>query len=203
MGLLAYQGAVRHMKQCVIDGCDKPARSISADWCKMHYHRWYRHGDPLAKRTRPVCSSLGCNRWVQANGLCPVHRRKQPDHICTLQDCGKQVHAKGLCSYHYRKDKGLVPRGRKHKRRARTFGVEYEPVNALKVYERDRWRCGICAKRVNKNAKWPDQMCPSLDHIIPMSRGGDHTYANTQCSHWICNVLKSNGGSGEQLALAI
>ncbi|NKT24515.1 hypothetical protein [Prescottella equi] len=29
---------------CTVDGCTKEARSYSADWCKMHYHRWYRHG---------------------------------------------------------------------------------------------------------------------------------------------------------------
>lgn len=35
------------MKQpnCTIEGCDKPARSGRAIYCKMHYHRWYRHGD--------------------------------------------------------------------------------------------------------------------------------------------------------------
>ena len=29
---------------CSVPGCEKPARSGSAEWCKMHYHRWYRHG---------------------------------------------------------------------------------------------------------------------------------------------------------------
>lgn len=29
-----------------------------------------------------------------------------------------------------------------------------------------------------------------LDHVIPMSKGGGHTYANTQCSHLKCNVDK-------------
>lgn len=31
---------------CQIDGCAKPARSGRATMCPMHYHRWYRHGDP-------------------------------------------------------------------------------------------------------------------------------------------------------------
>ncbi len=34
-------------RTCSIDGCIKPLRSSSAKWCAMHYHRWYRHGDPL------------------------------------------------------------------------------------------------------------------------------------------------------------
>lgn len=29
---------------CTIDDCEKPLRSSGAKWCKMHYHRWYRHG---------------------------------------------------------------------------------------------------------------------------------------------------------------
>lgn len=31
---------------CTIDGCIKPLRSPGATMCPMHYHRWYRHGDP-------------------------------------------------------------------------------------------------------------------------------------------------------------
>ena len=30
---------------CTVPGCDKPLRSSGAQWCAMHYHRWYRHGD--------------------------------------------------------------------------------------------------------------------------------------------------------------
>lgn len=29
---------------CTVNGCEKPARSAHAVYCKMHYHRWYRHG---------------------------------------------------------------------------------------------------------------------------------------------------------------
>jgi len=31
-------------RTCSVEGCVKPPRSGSAEWCKMHYHRWYRHG---------------------------------------------------------------------------------------------------------------------------------------------------------------
>ena len=32
-------------RTCTVPGCEKPSRSASAQWCKKHYHRWYRHGD--------------------------------------------------------------------------------------------------------------------------------------------------------------
>lgn len=31
---------------CTIEGCGKEARTGNAAYCPMHYHRWYRHGDP-------------------------------------------------------------------------------------------------------------------------------------------------------------
>lgn len=32
-------------RTCGVAGCAKPPRSGKAELCKMHYHRWYRHGD--------------------------------------------------------------------------------------------------------------------------------------------------------------
>lgn len=35
-----------------------------------------------------------------------------------------------------------------------------------------------------------DPMMVSLEHIIPLSRGGEHSYANTALSHLRCNLSK-------------
>ena len=37
--------------QCSIEGCDSPVQGIAHGWCRMHYARWWRHGDPLITRT--------------------------------------------------------------------------------------------------------------------------------------------------------
>ena len=63
-------------------------------------------------------------------------------------------------------------------------------INSAEVYERDRWVCGICLERVDRRLIWPDPMSPSLDHIVPLSRGGAHQLANVQCAHLSCNVRK-------------
>lgn len=41
------------MKQCSVDGCEKPARTRG--WCPNHYQNWRTKGDPLAYKvkTRP------------------------------------------------------------------------------------------------------------------------------------------------------
>lgn len=51
-------------RTCVVDGCDKPPRTAKADWCRMHYHRWYRHGTTEAS-ARNVRTGPG-RRYVMA-----------------------------------------------------------------------------------------------------------------------------------------
>lgn len=53
--------------------------------------------------------------------------------------------------------------------------------------------CGICGQPVDKTLKWPHPMSKTVDHIIPVSRGGHPSdIDNMQLAHMICNRLKSN-----------
>ena len=53
--------------------------------------------------------------------------------------------------------------------------------------------CGICGKPVDKSLKYPDQMCATVDHIIPVSRNGDPVaLENLQLAHRYCNRMKSD-----------
>lgn len=79
------------------------------------------------------------------------------------------------------------------RRRARLRGVEVESFRNVDVFERDGWVCGICGGDVDRDLVWPDHMSASLDHIVPVSKGGTHTLDNVQCSHFICNSLKQAG----------
>ncbi len=90
---------------------------------------------------------------------------------------------------------------RKH--RALKHKTQVEPVNEKIVFMRDGWICQICHKRVNKSLKHPHLMSPSLDHIIPLSQGGSHTYANVQLTHLRCNLSKQDNvlAYGEQLRI--
>ena len=77
-----------------------------------------------------------------------------------------------------------------HKRRAISYGVLYERVDRYEIFERDNWVCGICGNRVEQQFEHPHPMSASLDHVVPMSKGGHHSPDNTQCSHLDCNLRK-------------
>lgn len=87
---------------------------------------------------------------------------------------------------------------RKHHSKARRYQCEREMFDPRKVFERDGYRCQLCMK-MTKPAKgdgW-QPLAPSLDHIVPLSKRGPHTMANTQCAHRICNSRKSDKPLGQ------
>ena len=53
--------------------------------------------------------------------------------------------------------------------------------------------CAICGKRVDKKLKYPHPMSATVDHIIPVSKGGHPSdLSNLQLAHFHCNRQKSD-----------
>ncbi len=53
--------------------------------------------------------------------------------------------------------------------------------------------CGICGKPVDKTLRSPHPMSATVDHIIPVSKGGHPSdLSNLQLAHRSCNREKSN-----------
>ena len=66
-------------RTCSIDGCDKPLKGYG--WCRNHYERQRRHGDPL--------------------GGDPTPRPRPVDGLCTIDGCDHPHYARGWCNMHY------------------------------------------------------------------------------------------------------
>lgn len=78
------------------------------------------------------------------------------------------------------------------RRRAVSRDITADKVERLIVFDRDRWTCQLCNMPVFRVFRWPAPWSASLDHVLPLSRGGEHTYQNTQLAHLRCNLRKSN-----------
>ena len=53
--------------------------------------------------------------------------------------------------------------------------------------------CGICGKPVDRSLKYPHPMSATVDHIIPINRGGHPSdIDNLQLAHFVCNRQKSD-----------
>lgn len=91
---------------------------------------------------------------------------------------------------------------RRIKRKALQRGATVESVNPAKVFDRDGWRCKLCGIKTPKSKRgtYADD-APELDHIMPLSKGGDHSYRNTQCACRRCNGAKADRPMGQMLLI--
>lgn len=86
-------------------------------------------------------------------------------------------------------------KGGKWRQRAEFYGCnEFDSSITLeKVIKKFDGVCQLCGKPINKEAiskGHPQRDYPTVDHIIPLSKGGSHTWGNVQLAHMGCNAGK-------------
>ena len=133
----------------------------------IHRHRFRR----WRERASQPCIDCGCPVGVARTKTYPASRCGS----CAAKERNRQSRISGK------------------KREARLRGVTVEAVDPIKVFERDGWRCYLCGCETPKGKRGTyDDDAPELEHIIPVSRGGEHSYANTACSCRSCNAAKGD-----------
>jgi 5-methylcytosine-specific restriction endonuclease McrA len=150
------------------------------------------------------------NRVSTARGLCRTcywaAQEAKPETDRTCAECGLLFKARGekrrFCSAGCANRAGnranrLSPAGRAAKRRRRyrlRGAVGQGRYDRMAVYQRDRWRCGICGGRVPKVAVVPHPQAPTIDHIVALANGGSDEWTNVRLAHFICNSRRGTGG---------
>lgn len=175
------------MDQRTCPVCDQPLPATAPEnkrYCGAAcWQKQYR-----AKETRN-CSVEGCTNRLRAKGLCSTHYNQQDPNRHASTTCNDpEARRLGWLAHHKR-------------RRAQLRGASTEVIHRKDIAERDGWTCWLCHKPVDPDTAWPDLMCASLDHVVPLSCGGDHTRANVRLAHFRCNVARGNRPHGEQLRL--
>lgn len=60
----------------------------------------------------------------------------------------------------------------------------------IEIFKRDGWRCHLCRWPVDRDARVPDLWAPTIDHLLPLSKGGPDTADNVATAHFQCNSIK-------------
>lgn len=118
-------------------------------------------------------------------------------HLCKM--CGASMRGwnkfcSELCASRYHNSKGWTLR------RARIKDALIDRDITLKeVYETDGGICYLCGGQCDWNDCRRDGTqfivggsYPSIDHVVPLTKGGEHSWSNVRLAHLSCNAKKGN-----------
>lgn len=161
--------------------------------CGERYH---------APKGASYCSSR-CEWRDNKEGYNRERRERYSRQRNNCELCGQFFHGRGKYCPHGCRDKARRMRRReaKDRRRARLKEATVEEFGRIEIYQRDNWQCQICGDKVDVDADPEGTDYPSLDHIVPISQGGEHSRRNVQLTHRSCNTDKADGAVGSQLLL--
>lgn len=167
----------------------------------FHYHRKKKYcsrycANVAHGHARPPTSPIGESRLCENCGC--AFTMKASNQIACSDKCRARLYR---CS-----EAGKAAQAKRNafKRAITRYSPDADKIDVWAVFEHDGWRCQICGKHTPKNRRSTNYSnAPELDHRVPLSRGGRHTYANVQCACRDCNRSKGNRSSIGQLPLIV
>ena len=207
--LLVAVGEVIRCSRCGADlppEAFAPAHRRPGDWCRacrktyMAEYQWRIRGAgavhgpklPPQPKVERVCQVCGA----------PARRT-----LCANPECAKSANNERTRQRNRRMRDNPTPQwtdSRRRgwsRRRAVKRGARAEPYSRTAIAERDRWRCHLCGKPIAKDQIVPHPRALTMDHVVPLARGGDDVAANIRIAHFLCNATKGLRAMDEQLMM--
>lgn len=188
---LQFKSTKRRCDTCAVarrsPGPSSPITYDDCEWCGRCF---------VARRKRKYCS-LQCQRWQHPNA-----QRLSAIGYSNCTVCGTTfVRRAGIigrcCSEPCRR------RARRRHERKRLRKAQLRDRYTLReVAERDGWRCHLCHKAVPDRPYAARDEDATVDHLVPLSAGGDDTLINVALAHNGCNTRRSDRGVAQLRLLA-
>lgn len=181
--------------QCAVAGCESLRRK--REWCEGHYTRWRRTGSVKDEdqawvwgefKVCTVCSDVipdagEFRRYCSRTCATAPDKTPRPT-VAFCAQCKSPI--------------DLLARSESGRRKYSSARVctdcraPHLQRNVPALLLRDGESCGICADSIDASLKYPDPRSPSVDHVMPRSRGGADHMDNYQLAHLICNIRKQD-----------
>lgn len=148
--------------------CANVARNLARGFTPRPPRKSRRRRQAETILAKAAAGTTGGSRvWVQ--GACLV--------------CDAQFLSPGLASRYCSRECRAVARS------SRSW-ISYEDRRS--IYVRDAWTCQICREPTSRRYSASDPWSPTLDHVVPRSRGGSDDPTNLRLSHLWCNSVRGD-----------
>ena len=129
---------------------------------------------------------------------------KELSKIKECEYCGRIFYAKDynwycsdICKATMKKEKQKAHKRLREAKAKKNGKIEWN-ISLEKLIQRDEGICKICGRQVDTEDYYytdegyfiAGENYPSIDHIIPLAKGGTHTWNNIQLAHRHCNSIK-------------
>lgn len=173
--------AIRHQHLINCPGCQEIKRNKEKEEMRIR-----REAEMIEKQMAAWRSKLASRK---------KKLKDKPIHECSI--CGKPTDNRNCCSDKCQKI--YTQRTHDQRRRARIRdAVIDKDIQLMELFRRDKGVCHICGGECDIN----DFMIsddghyitgnnyPTIDHVIPLAKGGKHSWDNVKLAHFICNSKK-------------
>jgi len=178
------------------DKCFREKESIYCSICNKNFLPKYSNETICSDKCREEAYIIRLKNQALRNEA----SFKSEIKIC--KSCGEEFETKykGLrdfCSERCKKRKGKE-QDKIRARRMKENGEVDTDITLDKVYKKYDGECQICKRKCNYNDFGENingyiiygNSYPSIDHIVPISKGGTHTWGNVQLACRLCNSYK-------------
>lgn len=144
-----------------------------------------------AFRKAEFCSRV-CKDKARDAGSALAREQSKPERAC--RHCGVEMPKSMRSDAGYCSEKCNSNANSQRRKAAIRSGNAVAKVDRAYIIERDNGVCHLCKKKVATHLI-------TLDHIIPLSKGGEHVAENLAVAHLSCNASKRDRGMNDQLLL--
>lgn len=190
-----------YLDTCVLEGCESLVYRLKSGMCYLHTRRNEMEGSPgQAARKKvhkyeesAVCLVPSCENKVSSLGYCSGHYSRVHKSGSVREDVPLNTAQSVKIYIPDKNGKGYF---RYFRFRDLEAPVEVERFDFSDLIARDGTKCQFCLKEldfspVRKNTTDRRDFA-TLEHLLPISRGGAHTLENVILLCWSCNSRKNN-----------
>lgn len=169
---------------------------VKCDACKASESAAKRYFYVKPIKHCKVCSSLvPHHRSSYCSESCSrIGSAKKPKMI-SCKVCNTQFRRLSSELHCSKECKQITEKARSRRRRNAITRTQTQTIDPILLFEKYNWQCAMCSKPTPRELIGTfHNDSPTIDHVIPLSLGGTHTYDNLQllCQYCNCSVKRNN-----------
>lgn len=83
-------------------------------------------------------------------------------------------------------------KGKYYSPKRRAIYAKGDEIDPLTLFEKYNWVCCLCQEKIDRRRRMPDPLAATIEHVIPLCKGGTHTWDNVRPAHALCNFRKGD-----------